>query len=427
MSIVEQGVINSLLIDQQNRIFDEKLASDRHAREQESLRSQAEGLKREKERQQQQANLNAGQAYLARKQAAKLEDELDALNKDREAFRQSILEAIRTILVDSWNELKREGLDGQAIHDRILAAAEVLYAQNMAIPGKPTDKELDWYRRCSNSGAHMVSTENRPELYAVHKKVVYWQAQGFAGVMDVKLIENLEIFDQCAYGDLANYVGTTENGVACGQGRFTYPSGKIYSGTFTQGMPNGEGETVFPDGKIHRGAYCDGLPSGQGTLLAQDGKVICEGRYYEAAFQEGAVTRPDGLVEKGHFRNDRLNGQGSRDGSSVAETDFLSMVGLFEAGFLKQGEIRFKGGEVQSGVFELCKNRVGIYASYELVEGKKMVPMENGKIFECEWRDWGAGMRYGKGFVVYPDGGRKKAEMINGVVEELGLFKSVFG
>lgn len=427
MSLVEQGIINSLLIDQQNRIFDEKLASDRHAREQESLRFQAEGLKREKERQQRQANLNAGQAYQARKQAARLEDELEILNKDREAFRQSMLEAMRTVLVEGWDELKREGQDGLAIHDRILAAAEALYAQNMAIPGKPTDKELDWYKRCSDSGAHIVSSENRPELYAVHKKVVYWQTQGFAGVAGIKPIESLEIFDQCAYGDVANYEGQTENGVACGQGRFIYPSGKVYSGTFAKGKPNGEGETIFPDGKIHRGTYHDGQPSGQGALLAKDGKVICEGRYYEAALQDGTVMRSDGLVEKGHFSNDRLNGQGSCDGSSVAEADFLSMTGQFVTGFLKQGEIRFKRGEVQAGMFELAKNHGGAYAGYELVEGKKTVPMENGKIFECEWRDWGAGMRYGKGFVVYPDGGRKKAEMINGVIEELGLFKSVFG
>ena len=58
-----------------------------------------------------------------------------------------------------------------------------------------------------------------------------------------------------------------------GQGKFSYPDGRMYEGQFTADKKNGQGLMVWPDGRKYQGGWKNGRQHGDGQIISADGSI----------------------------------------------------------------------------------------------------------------------------------------------------------
>jgi hypothetical protein len=68
------------------------------------------------------------------------------------------------------------------------------------------------------------------------------------------------------------YKGEASNGVAHGQGTFTFAAGGNYVGRWKEGNYHGQGRLIFPNGAIYVGEFKNGNWEGQGTFTFPNGR-----------------------------------------------------------------------------------------------------------------------------------------------------------
>ncbi len=75
------------------------------------------------------------------------------------------------------------------------------------------------------------------------------------------------------------YVGSWENGLRSGQGKYTWTNGDVYKGTWQNDNRHGYGEYLWHDGSKYKGNYSVGIRSGYGIYYYTNGNI------YEGTWQ----------------------------------------------------------------------------------------------------------------------------------------------
>ena len=70
-----------------------------------------------------------------------------------------------------------------------------------------------------------------------------------------------------------NTAPNCNQGCSGGQGKFTYPNGRVFYGTVANGQPSGNGTIVYPDGNVYHGAVAAHQPEGLGIMYYADGEI----------------------------------------------------------------------------------------------------------------------------------------------------------
>ena len=100
---------------------------------------------------------------------------------------------------------------------------------------------------------------------------------------------------EMTYSD-GKYVGEFKNGVADGQGTFTFPSGGTYEGENKGGLANGKGTHTKANGEKYVGEFRDDRYNGQGTYTYPDGTVK-EGIWENGEFKYANKAKPKVVAE----------------------------------------------------------------------------------------------------------------------------------
>jgi hypothetical protein len=107
------------------------------------------------------------------------------------------------------------------------------------------------------------------------------------------------------------YVGPcNSNYNAHGRGKFTFPDGTKYVGDFIDGEKSGRGRIEYADGCVYDGEFLEDAPHGMGTYATD--KDLYEGQLVYG-FKEGLgkMTFANGDVYEGNFIKDRISGEGT--------------------------------------------------------------------------------------------------------------------
>mgnify|MGYP001318738911 FL=1 len=117
-----------------------------------------------------------------------------------------------------------------------------------------------------------------------------------------------KVFDQTAY------VGEFINGLASGQGTYTYSDGSVYVGQFKEGKEHGIGTfRCWNHGSKYVGEFKNGKKHGEGTYTYPDG-VVYVGEWSEGKRNgSGVLTYTDGKIKVGLFKDDRYLTKGKDD------------------------------------------------------------------------------------------------------------------
>ncbi len=102
--------------------------------------------------------------------------------------------------------------------------------------------------------------------------------------------ENKVLDEVCVSGNCKNgtgtmqyqtgiYVGSWENGLRNGQGKYTWPNGDVYEGTWQNDNRHGYGVYLWNDGSKYKGNYSVGIRSGYGIYYYTNGNI------YEGTWQ----------------------------------------------------------------------------------------------------------------------------------------------
>jgi hypothetical protein len=107
------------------------------------------------------------------------------------------------------------------------------------------------------------------------------------------------------------YEGTIRNRKMHGEGKLTFPDGRIYEGGFANGQIEGEGTYTYPDGRSYVGEFRNGMRNGYGILEFPSGEIY-EGHWRDDKKNgQGVVIWPDGEKYVGGFRDGKMDGKGT--------------------------------------------------------------------------------------------------------------------
>jgi hypothetical protein len=81
-----------------------------------------------------------------------------------------------------------------------------------------------------------------------------------------------------------------------GEGKYTFPDGKVYDGNWKDGKRHGEGKLIYADGAVYEGQFKDNKIHGWGKYTSADGGVY-EGQLKDSNMHGwGKVTSVNGEV-----------------------------------------------------------------------------------------------------------------------------------
>ena len=149
-----------------------------------------------------------------------------------------------------------------------------------------------------------------------------------------KVNGEFEWFEDYGENEYGKYVGEIKNWIPNGQGKHTYPDGKMYKGEWKDGKKHGQGTYTQPDGSKYVGEWNKGKRNGYGTFTSADGSKYVgkfrkgkrngqgiftwsdggkyEGEWKNGVFHgQGAVTLADGEKYVGDWKNNKKHGQGT--------------------------------------------------------------------------------------------------------------------
>jgi hypothetical protein len=107
------------------------------------------------------------------------------------------------------------------------------------------------------------------------------------------------------------YEGTIRNRKMHGEGKLTFPDGRVYEGGFADGQIEGEGTYTYPDGRSYVGEFRNGMRNGYGILEFPSGEIY-EGNWLDDKKNgQGIVIWPDGEKYVGGFRDGKMDGKGT--------------------------------------------------------------------------------------------------------------------
>jgi hypothetical protein len=107
------------------------------------------------------------------------------------------------------------------------------------------------------------------------------------------------------------YEGTIHGGKMHGEGRLTFPDGRIYEGVFADGQIEGEGTYTYPDGRSYIGEFRNGMRNGYGILEFPSGEIY-EGQWLnDKKNGQGIIIWPDGEKYVGGFLDGKMDGKGA--------------------------------------------------------------------------------------------------------------------
>ena len=84
------------------------------------------------------------------------------------------------------------------------------------------------------------------------------------------------------------YEGTTRNGRMHGEGKLSFPDGRIYEGELVNGQIEGQGTYTYPDARTYVGEFRDGKMHGKGVYTYANGRVR-EGVWKDGEPQQNAA------------------------------------------------------------------------------------------------------------------------------------------
>lgn len=142
----------------------------------------------------------------------------------------------------------------------------------------------------------------------------------------------------------------------------------IYEGKILNGRPYGQGKLTFPNGKVIEGEFKNGMLNGKGKIVHSDGEKL-DGEFKNGSFVEGKVTFPNGKEIEGVFKNGLLNGKGK-----IVCSDGETWDGEFKNGWLIEGKVNFPDGLIEQGTF-----------LREVLHGQGKVTKPNGDVQEGEF------------------------------------------
>ena len=181
----------------------------------------------------------------------------------------------------------------------------------------------EWYTEHYNKDGTLIGK------YVNGKWILKW------GVLFQRKVNGeLEWFEDYGENEYGKYVGEIKNWIPNGQGKHTYPDGKMYKGEWKDGKKHGQGTFTQPDGSKYVGEWNNGKRNGHGTFTSPDGSKYVgkfrkgkrngqgiftwsDGGKYEGEWKNGVfhglgtVTLPDGEKYVGDWKNNKKHGQGT--------------------------------------------------------------------------------------------------------------------
>ncbi|NQY73633.1 MAG: hypothetical protein HRT90_02610 [Candidatus Margulisbacteria bacterium] len=156
--------------------------------------------------------------------------------------------------------------------------------------------------------------------------------------------------------DVGEYNGKLKNNKPHGNGKMTYPDGRVYDGNWKDGEHHGKGKMTYSDGKVYDGKWKYGKWHGRGTLTYN-------GDIYKSKWIDGiAINKVIIIFEnKDYYKGEWKNGKPQDAGKmyyasgNIYEGDWENGKRNGEGGFL------FKGGDYYFGKW---KSNVYAYSSY---------------------------------------------------------------
>ena len=134
---------------------------------------------------------------------------------------------------------------------------------------------------------------------------------------EIKVINDVCVSGNCKNGtgtmqyQTGIYIGTWENGLRNGQGKYTWKNGDIYEGTWKNDIRHGYGVYVWHDGSKYTGNYSVGIRSGYGIYYYANGNI------YEGTWQNNLKHGIANLYFKNstnlggkYINNEYVNGTG---------------------------------------------------------------------------------------------------------------------
>jgi hypothetical protein len=120
------------------------------------------------------------------------------------------------------------------------------------------------------------------------------------------------------------WVGQIRNGLAHGQGKYTYPNGDSFTGTAVNGRPV-KGTVLYANGGVYKGQFHNGQRHGHGTSTLPNGEKY-EGEWKKGKRHgQGTAYFPNGGKYIGGFKNDKFDGY-----ATVIEANGTTAVGEFK-------------------------------------------------------------------------------------------------
>jgi hypothetical protein len=221
------------------------------------------------------------------------------------------------------------------------------------------------------------------------------------------------------------YQGEYKDGMMHGQGTYQWENGDRYEGEFVTDRPNGKGRYQFGNGDTYEGEVKAGVVSGRGTYVTKAGDRI------EGSFVDG---KPNGVGIYRFTSGDRYEGEmvaGKLQGKGryyIKSGDRIE--GTFENGRAQgKGAYYFANGDRYEGDLKdgiLAGNGSYFYSNgskYEgefdagVLKGKGAFWFPDGSRFEGVFE---SGMSKARGESVSRDGKRVPAELVDGLVRNLG-------
>ena len=181
----------------------------------------------------------------------------------------------------------------------------------------------EWYTEHYNKDGTLIGK------YVNGKWILKW------GVLFQRKVNGeFEWFEDYGENEYGKYVGEIKNWIPNGQGKHTYPDGKMYKGEWKDGKKHGQGTYTQPDGSKYVGEWNKGKRNGYGTFTSADGSKYVgkfrkgkrngqgiftwsdggkyEGEWKNGVFHgQGAVTLADGEKYVGDWKNNKKHGQGT--------------------------------------------------------------------------------------------------------------------
>lgn len=215
------------------------------------------------------------------------------------------------------------------------------------------------------------------------------------------------------------YIGTVNNGVISGYGRFLLPSKEVYEGEVDDNQFDGHGEMTYGEEgpyKRYAGEWKSGNWSGEGILEYKNGDVFI-GHTKDSQTLRGDVTFANHDVLKsysGDFPNDQMTGVGELIFQNGDRYKGHLVNGVMEGPgeyFVHDGTHsvgRWHNDEMIQGKTDYSKVEGSMYVTYEgpfkndHFDGKGRLTFKNGDVYDGTFLE---GQMHGAGHYIFVIGG----------------------